>query len=196
MQSIKSETDEQLWASVVLTDCRKSFTTLFDRYWSMIYNTAFMYTKDEQASECVTHDIFVNLWTSRNKLKINTFSAYLRMAARYHVYRELKNLSQSPLRYIDEWDREVDTVSGETADGNIGYQEALQLIHRAMSFLPARCQEIFRMSRFEHLSNDEIASKLGISKRSVENQISTALHFLRKKIKPILPLLVYFSLLC
>lgn len=192
--SALSETDEQLWASVSVADCSKSFTVLFDRYWSLIYKTAFLYTKDKQTSEGITHDIFVNLWDKRSKLQIRSFSAYLRTAARYHVYKELKAVKRSPIALVDEWDLNVEPVTAETADANIGYQDALLLVHRALTFLPARCQEIFRMSRFEQLTNEEIAQKLGISKRSVENQITTALHYLREQVKPNISVLILLIL--
>jgi RNA polymerase sigma-70 factor (ECF subfamily) len=48
--------------------------------------------------------------------------------------------------------------------------------------MPDRCKEIFRMSRFEGRSNQEIADKLGISKRTVETQISNALKILREEL--------------
>lgn len=192
--SVWSETDEQLWTSVSIGDCTKSFTVLFERYWSLIYRTAFLYTKDKQTSEGITHDIFINLWDKRSKLQIRSFSAYLRTAARYHVYKEMKAAQRSPIALVGEWDLSLEPATAETADGNIGYQDALLLVHRAMTFLPARCQEIFRMSRFEQLTNDEIAQKLGISKRSVENQITAALHHLREQVKPNITVLILFAL--
>jgi RNA polymerase sigma-70 factor (ECF subfamily) len=49
--------------------------------------------------------------------------------------------------------------------------------------LPKRCREIFKLSRMDNLTNDEIAQQLGISKRTVENQITHALKFLRSLLK-------------
>jgi RNA polymerase sigma-70 factor (ECF subfamily) len=60
--------------------------------------------------------------------------------------------------------------------------------------LPKRCQEIFKLSRFDNLSNDEIAAKLGISKRSVENQITLALKHLRGCLKYVSAITALFHL--
>ncbi|MGO1243787.1 MAG: RNA polymerase sigma factor [Sphingobacterium sp.] len=195
LHTASSEADEQLWVAIAIESCSTSFGILFDRYWSMIFTTAFSYTKDRQLSETITHDIFVNLWDKRCKLQINSFPTYLRMAARYHVYKDLKSRKKRSIQFVDQWEIGSEPHAAETADANLGYQDTILSIHSALSILPARCQQIFRMSRFEQLSNDEIAHELGISKRSVENQITRALHFLREKMKPIISILLLLSLL-
>ncbi len=193
--STLSQTDEQLWLAIAVQSCSKSFSILFNRYWSLIYKTAFTYTKDKELSEGITHDIFVNLWDKRTKLQIRSFSGYLSMAARYHVYKSIKSSKNLKIELVDQWDLNIEPQTMETADGNIGYQEALLSVQHSLSVLPARCQQIFRMSRFEELTNEEIAQKLGISKRSVENQITTALQFLRENIKPIINIFILFNFL-
>ncbi len=52
-----------------------------------------------------------------------------------------------------------------------------------MEKLPPRCREIFHLSRFEGKNNATIAQMLGISKRTVELQISNALKILRTELK-------------
>jgi RNA polymerase sigma factor (sigma-70 family) len=49
--------------------------------------------------------------------------------------------------------------------------------------LPKRCREIFALSRTDQLTNEEISQRLGISKRSVENQLTTALQYVRAYLK-------------
>jgi RNA polymerase sigma-70 factor (ECF subfamily) len=58
--------------------------------------------------------------------------------------------------------------------------------------LPQRCREIFLMSRKDQLNNDEIASRLSISKRTVENQLTTALKHLRVELKRIIMISALF----
>lgn len=48
--------------------------------------------------------------------------------------------------------------------------------------MPEQRQRIYRMNREQGLSNEEIADRLGISKRSVENQVSLALKEIREAI--------------
>jgi RNA polymerase sigma-70 factor (ECF subfamily) len=79
-----------------------------------------------------------------------------------------------------EMDNLLDYNQGEHRIKN---QELLQELDRYLEKLPKRCQEIFYMSRMDNLSNQEIAGRLGISKRTVENQITKALKHLRSCLK-------------
>ena len=66
-------------------------------------------------------------------------------------------------------------------------KEVMEHIEKLMEQLPKQCRRIFVMSRFEHKSNEDIALELNISKRTVENYITQAVAFIRKKISaPIL----------
>jgi RNA polymerase sigma-70 factor (ECF subfamily) len=70
--------------------------------------------------------------------------------------------------------------------------ELQQQIAKAMEKLPTRTREIFMMSRFKNISNDEIATQLELSKRTVETQISNALKILRNELKEYKFLLLLF----
>jgi len=54
------------------------------------------------------------------------------------------------------------------------------LLHREINKLPPQCQKIFKLNRFERLKYKEIALMLGVSEKTVENHIGTALRMLRK----------------
>ncbi|WP_257670352.1 sigma-70 family RNA polymerase sigma factor [Parapedobacter tibetensis] len=182
-------TDRQLWEAVV-NDSTSAFAVLFDRYWSTIYRTAFSYVRNKEQSEEITHDIFINLWRRRHVLDIQLFSAYLRAAARYHVFKCMRVAKSSMVDYTDDWEL-IGTPSVENGgDERIRRAEFEEDIDNILVDLPARCKEIFLLSRRENLSNYEIADRLGISKRSVENQITRALSHLRIHLKTIATWLV------
>ncbi|PRD51347.1 RNA polymerase sigma-70 factor [Sphingobacterium gobiense] len=186
--------DHEYWEKVQQISCSQSFSILFDRYWETLYSTAFSYLKDREKSEEITHDIFLNLWRKRETLTIQSFSAYLRAAARYHVYKELKKKKASVIVYTAEL---TETEIGMTNHGEerLIYQDAERYIDGRLQSLPPRCQEIYFMSRKENLTNDEIANKLGISKRTVENQLTVALRHIRIQLKVIsIMLLMWFTL--
>jgi RNA polymerase sigma-70 factor (family 1) len=176
-------TDTELWEAVSL-DNAKAFDLLFERYWSMIYGTAFSYLKDEDASSQIVQDIFLNMWQKRKTYSIGCFKNYLRSAARYHVYKQLKARKSTALVYVDNYDSVSAIPQSQNAgDENMRYQELQQAVDYSIRQLPKRCQEIFSLSRTDHLTNDEISKRLGISKRTVENQLTTALHSLRSYLK-------------
>jgi len=61
----------------------------------------------------------------------------------------------------------------------ICYDDLKNKLAELIAELPVRCRQIFWLSRIKNLSNDEIALDLDISKRTVENQITPALKYLR-----------------
>jgi RNA polymerase sigma-70 factor (ECF subfamily) len=80
------------------------------------------------------------------------------------------------------------------SDHRIKNQELLLELGQYLDKLPKRCQEIFYMSRIDNLSNQEIAGRLGISRRTVENQITAALKHLRTCFKQVLTILCLYHI--
>ena len=183
MIEYNKQTDNDLW-KLIKQDDQKAFRALFDRFWSKVFTTAFKYLKDKDTCAEIVNDLFLNIWNKRNQLEIESFQAYLTSSARYHVYKKLKSLKASPLELIENYDLLVDRPeSSNPIDDKIKYQELESRIDTYLTDLPKRCREIFIMSRKENLSNDEIAEKLNISKRTVENQLTHALKHLRNALK-------------
>ena len=175
--------DSDLWEAI-LHDNTKAFETLFERYWSDVYSTAFSYLKDKDACSEIVQDIFINIWQKRYEFKINCFKNYLTSAARFHVYKHLRAKKASAILYVENYDGiKIQSPSISYADANMAYLELEQSVETSLHHLPKRCREIFILSRMNNLTNDEIAQQLGISKRTVENQLTHALRFLRSLLK-------------
>jgi len=171
--------DSRLWEETKLDNIR-AFDMLFERYWPLVYKNAFTILKDSVACSEIVHDIFLNIWQKRHSLQIMSFKNYLTAAARYHVYKQLKLKNAVKLKYIENYD----VVPHVMQDANNGDEKirCLELeddVQYAINQLPKRCREIFLLSRKEQMNNKDISAQLGISKRSVENQITHALKHLR-----------------
>lgn len=177
-------TDAELWDAIVMDDSH-AFTMLFERYWSKLYATAYGYLKDAETCEEIVHDIFLTIWDRRKQLQIESFQNYLISSARYIVYKKQRAIKNSPLQLVEAYSEIENPACNNTGDENIVYLELQDELDLYLMKLPKRCREIFTMSRRDHLSNDEIARQLNISKRSVENQITHALKFLRVSMKDI-----------
>lgn len=184
--------DETLWCAARDGDAQ-AFAALFDRYWSKLYSTAFHYLKDKEAASDVVHDLFLNLWLKRSHLEINSFSHYLTAAARYAVYKRLKARNNLRVVYTEGLVDQHSELAHNEGLRKLQTQELGRQVELLLEGLPTRCKEIFLLSRRELLSNDEIARRLQISKRTVENQLTTALKHLRPSLKHLHLLLLLAS---
>lgn len=190
--SVYQVSDIQLWAAVKTND-ELAFNELFKRYWVRLYKTANQYLKDGEASEEVVHDVFLNIWNRREELEISSVPNFLLTAVRYQVYNRLRS-AKSPVIYEADHSAFASITDTNQAEDKIEEEELYRVMYDYLEELPKRCREIFCMSRIDQLSNDEIAARLGISKRTVENQITVALKHLRECYHYIAVIAVLFKL--
>ncbi len=171
--------DAALWEAIQRGEV-VAFTTLYERYWRRLFTAAHAQLADREACEEIVHDIFLTLWTERARLQIQHLPAYLAAAVRYQAIR-CQRAARAHATHAPE------SLGVEPAY-NQGESQLLHLdlenrVTAALGQLPQRCREIFLLSRMQHFSNDEIAERLHISRRSVENQLTTALRHLRLVLK-------------
>jgi RNA polymerase sigma-70 factor (family 1) len=169
--------DVDLWSAIRSNDTA-AFAMLFNRYWKKLFYAAYQYTKNQELSEEVVHDVFLNIWTRRQELEIQNFENFLTKAVRYQIYNHQRAAKLTVVHTdITAFENSRSTVN--QGEEKIQEQELKTELYRHLSQLPKRCQTIFQMSKLDHLSNQEIADALGISKRSVENQLALALKHLK-----------------
>ena len=153
----------------------EAFKTLFEMFYPKVKVFLVKLLKDDKASEDIAQDIFVKLWSMGPSLpEISSFNAYL--------YRMTKNAAINYLR-----DRKPSVDISELliiCDGDIEqeyYRKEKELLVRlAVEQMPSQRKRIFTMSRYQGMTNDEIAKSLGLSKHTVENHLSLALKELRE----------------
>jgi RNA polymerase sigma-70 factor (family 1) len=189
---ILPENDVDLW-NAISKDDEGAFTALFNRYWELLYNIAYRYLRDHEVSEEIVHDIFLSIWNRRKKLEIVSFHHFFLKAVRYQIYNRAR-VAKLPISFVDQNVYENIIFEGNNGETRIRELELDQELDKYLSQLPQRCKEIFKMSRIKNLSNQEIALQLGISKRSVENQITLALKHLRINFKYIVSTIFLFML--
>ncbi len=185
-------TDIELWIAIREGN-EAAFKKLYDRYWPTIYSTAWSYLNDKQACTEIVQSIFLGIWMRRHELKIGAFYPYLKAAARYQVYKRLQKKGELKILYMDSILDADGKVALNEGEFDINYRELQDSVDLQLQQLPQRCREIFLLSRKEHLSITEIAQRLGISKRTVENQLTNALQHLRHSLGDICILFVLGS---
>ena len=125
---------------------------------------------------------FLKFWRKREKIVITTsLKAYLRRAAVNKTLNYIRDQKVKP----DGEDRLPPLESKSVSiNQQLEAAELKILIDRSIDQLPKRCRLVFVLSRFEDMSYQEIADKLDISIKTVENQISKALKYLRASLGP------------
>jgi len=161
-----------------------SVERMFRQYYGMVCNTINHYLRDRNRTEDVAQEMFAELWMKRNQLTIHTsVPAYLRRMA---VTRTLNYIRDSKKYNWDELESPETGVTQATVEpdilNSIEEEELRRKIDQAILKLPEKCRVVFLMSRMEEMSYAEIAANLGISAKTVENQIGKALKLLRQQV--------------
>ena len=176
------EIDEQEILKLLKADNPETVKQLFHQFYPFLCNTVFRILKDKALAEDLAQDTFFKFWEKRASIDIQTsLKAYLRrMAVNEALYYIRKNKKFQKDTAIEPGDLGHTT---DTVEEKLLHQELEAKIGAAIKTLPPRCQEVFRLSRFEELSYKEIAAKLEISIKTVENQMGKALKILRAALK-------------
>ncbi|MBK8656048.1 MAG: RNA polymerase sigma-70 factor [Haliscomenobacter sp.] len=132
---------------------------------------------DHGIVEDLAQEVFLRFWQKRHQIEItSSLSAYLRRMAINEALAYLRTQ-----RFFEEVSPAVESDSD--AEAQVMHAELEHNIQEAINLLPPKCRVVFQLSRFEELSYQEIADKLGISIKTVENQMSKALKVLRHQLK-------------
>lgn len=174
----KAISPELLWQKFIYGEHRNhSFKELFDFYYAPLCRYANFYLKDKMDSEEVVLDFFLHLW--KNKEWINIESS-----VDSYFYRSIRNRALNILRnrHKTESIEHILDIPDDIVN-DIELDDIYEIIQRAVSSLPPRCKDVFLKSRNENLSNAEISHDMGISVKTVENQITKALKIIRISLK-------------
>ncbi|MEM6965874.1 MAG: RNA polymerase sigma-70 factor [Bacteroidota bacterium] len=185
-----STTDLELIAAIKGND-QKAYRALFDRYYKYLLVTAYAYVKDENTIRDLTQDVFFEIWKKRNSLNISNVKAYLRRS----VINKALNYIKAQRMNFEDSDEPFDQPEHAKVQENLEAEELQKVINEAVENLPERCRVVFALRRFEELSLKEIAAKLDISPKTVENQLTKAMKILRKAVAPYISNGLFFYLI-
>ncbi|MCG8474788.1 MAG: RNA polymerase sigma-70 factor [Cytophagales bacterium] len=159
------------------------FKAVYFKYANALFQYSFQYTLDKAQAEDVVQEVFLDLWKNRKKIKIKTtLQAYLYSMVKYKNLNSLRRQQTLPHIPLDEINS---PVQAETTDTEDAFRTE-KLIQQKIDELPAQTRETFRLSRFDGLTYQEIATIQGISIKTVETQISRSLKKLRKELNYLL----------
>lgn len=174
----KTYSDQELLDTLKSGD-RNAFKEIYNRHWEPLLHSAFRILEDKDACFDVLQEVFVWFWENRQTLEVRSIKAYLLMAVRYQVANYIRK-GKVRQAYLDR-NGFTNTESSYEVD-DLEVKELKKIISDFTQGLPERCKQIFHLSRNEHLNNKEIAQKLGLSEKTVENQLTIALKRLKIKL--------------
>ncbi|SDC38151.1 RNA polymerase sigma factor [Niabella drilacis] len=155
----------------------RSFRVLFEEYKDRFYAVALKMTASDVIAEEMVQDIFIKIWQKRAELAtIEHLDAYFFTTLYRQVYKYYKKLAldRKLLKLIAESPR-FHNITEET----LLLRESERLINEAVTKLPQQQQKVFRLSRQDGFSREQIAEQLHISPNTVRNHLADATRFIR-----------------
>ncbi|WP_417015398.1 RNA polymerase sigma-70 factor [Alistipes sp.] len=175
-------TDETLLQNLIQGDSR-AFDALYTRYVPRVEAFACCMLKDRSEAEDLAHDLFLKLWESRESLQqVRSVRNYLFRMTKNAVFDRFEHKAVDARYRQSAAPKDLREIVSNDLVEQIDRQELLLLIDMAIEKMPPQRRNVFRMSRFEGVSYQEIALRLGISQKTVEYHIHEALAELRKLI--------------
>lgn len=167
-------TPEKELVEKVIHGDEAAFKVLFYRYKDKLFSYCFRFTKSEAIAEEIVQDVLLKIWTGREQInKELSFNSYLYTITRNYSLNFLKKaaadaaLRRKLFYYFDQYNC--------NPEDDIAYNNLVDIAAKAIDLLPPQRRLIYKMSREQALNHDEIATRLGISKYTVKNQLVQAL---------------------
>lgn len=167
----------------------EAYETVFRAYYSSLCLFAVRYLKRMDLAEEIVQDLFLTLWEKRHVFSLES-------SLKSYLYRAVHN---NALKYLQH-QKVVEKHASQTINQmqyhadepihNLQSEELAGLVSKAFAAMPAKTKEIFDMSRNEGLKYGEIAERLGISVKTVEAHMGSALKILREQLRDYLPLVL------
>lgn len=174
-----------LLKEIAESDCPDSFRLLYNHYYTKLFRQALYYLNNnpDYAQEVVA-DVFVALWQSRKILDTITNSdAYLFIALKHAAARYVEKNYRKKTELLIENLPDTNYNSSDETDFDIVDVELQKKYMQALEKLPPRCAEVFRLVREERKKYSEVAEMLGISPKTVDNQMNKAVKLLYEELK-------------
>lgn len=181
--------DDALLLQQMEEGSKQAFNSLFEKYWDRAFSDAYKRLKDSDAAKDVVQDIFTHIWINRETLHINSLPAYLHTAVRNRAIKLLARQEKShPFFAI------LETIPEKNlqADASLLRKEFLKAYESFVETLPPRRQLIFRLRVYDDLYTKDIAAQLGLSRKTVQNQLIKAAKQLRVSLSHMLYCLIVF----
>ncbi|CAN5342675.1 RNA polymerase sigma-70 factor [soil metagenome] len=178
---MQSSNDKSGLVEKIRSGDHSAFETLFYRYYSQLCVFSSSYVKSLDIARDVVQEVFIKIWDNRENFYINqSLKAYLYMAVRNQSLNFLQQRKQK--QRLEDRLKKQQVINETIYQEELNTEELSQKVWRFVEQLPERRQTIFILYRKHGLSYSEIAEVMGITRKTVENQMGKSLQFLREKL--------------
>lgn len=188
MNSYQLNDDKNL-LRLIADDDELAFTEIYNRYWEKLVAIAYNRIKEIQLTEDIVQDVFVSLWENRHASNIVSLENYLATAVKYTVFGKIRSIERAKKF---QKDNKLSSVINPQIETALHYKRLLELVATEVEILPEKCKLIFKYSRQNNMPIKEIAGKMKISPKTVENQLNKAIKHLKLRTKGILDTYIFF----
>ena len=172
--------DESLLVQNLIKGNLLAFNALYKTYSRRLYRFALGYLKSRDEAEELVQEVFTVIWEKRKDLKEElSFKSFLFTIA----FNMIRNHFRSKAYLAEYLKSEISDDLDMQTSQKIIYDSLYKYIAELVNQLPERRKEIFIKSRFNGLSIAEIAEEMNINHKTVENQLTVALKFIRTNLK-------------
>lgn len=157
------------------------FKEIFHSKYSSFCNYALAIIKDEAAAEDVVQEVFIDFWKRHAGKEIGfKIEHYILRAVKFRCIDHLRKMSRNRTVSGEIPDLQEEGSDGKEQEGAVELQTVINL---AIDQLPPKTREVFVLSKIDKIPYKEIAARMNISEKTVENQMSRAFRHLREKLK-------------
>ncbi len=183
LQGAKLLLEDEQWAEQIRNGDHEAFEALFLAYHSELVRFALIHVRSSEVAEDIVQNLFFHIWQGRTEWKP-------RGSLRAYLFGAVRNESLKILRHervIDRWRAGfIPRTDTSTPEDDIRYQQLIEAARKAVEGLPERRKLIFKLSRHQEMTYAEIAAVLGLSIKTVENQMVRALEYMRGRLAPLI----------
>lgn len=155
------------------------FDRIYGQYSKAVYANIFKIVKQHEIAEDIQHEVFISFWENRERIDQDKSAAgWLFVVSSNKAITYLKKKVKESIVFVESYEL-FESVLTEDISSENSYLEQLAIIEEAAKHLSPRIKEVFRLSRFEGYSVDEVAAQLGLTASSVKDYLKQSTQFIR-----------------
>ena len=171
--------EETNFAREIASGSHTAYKELFMTYFPKVKSFIVHFVKSEATAEDLAQEVFVRIWENREKLApVQSVNSYVYRMARNATLNYIEH-KQVEKKYMEQYEGDI---TDHSIEEELYARETELLVRLTVDSMPSQRKKIYLMSREEGLKNDEIAERLNITKKTVENHLNIALKEIRKAI--------------